>query len=215
MKKDKKLIVIVGVLFVFIIMLVALLIYATSVYNKNANTAGDTSISTNSNMNQTANSTLEDSQQSAGETSSVEEKVDLQLYFYDAEDYEKPKEVIIVAVDKKLYQDNITEAINKVFELTALKISKAVVTGNLITVDLPKEIALKFNNGSAGGITYTNILAMTLLNLPDIEEMEVTVDGVKGIAADHFSFNGKFVKDENGSKYKFIEADVLSHEMEF
>jgi hypothetical protein len=213
MKKDKKLIVIVGVLFVFIIVLVALLIYATSPYIKNA--AGDTSISTNSNLNQTADSTLEDSLQSAGETSSVEEKVDLQLYFYDADDYDKPKEVIIVAVDKKLYQDNITEAINKMFELTALKINKAVVTGNLITVDLPREVALKFNRGSAGGITYTNILAMTLLNLPGIEEMEVTVDGIKGVVADHFSFNGKFVKDENGSKYKFNESDMPSHEMEF
>ncbi len=213
MNKDKKLIVIVGVLFVFIIVLIALLIYATSPYFNNV--AGDTSISTNSNLNQTADSTLEDSQQSAGETSSIEEKVDLQLYFYDADDYEKPKEVITVAVDKKLYQDNITEAINKVLELTPLKINKAVVNGNLITVDLPKEVALKFNSGSAGGITYTNILAMTLLNLTGIEELEVTVDGVKGIEADHFNFNGKFVKDEKGSKYKFNESDTLSHEMEF
>lgn len=215
MNKDKKLIVIVGVLFAFIIILVALLIYATNLYNKNDDAAGDTSISTNSNLNQTADSTLEDSQQSAGETSSVEEKVDLQLYFYDADDYEKPKEVIIVAVDKKLYQDNISEAINKVFELTPLKVNNAVVNGNLITVDLSKEVALKFNSGSAGGITYTNILAMTLLNLPGIEELEVTVDGVKGIEGDHFNFNGKFVKDENGSKYKFNESDMLSHELEF
>ncbi|QNU67750.1 GerMN domain-containing protein [Ruminiclostridium herbifermentans] len=215
MNKDKKLIVIVGVLFVFIIILVALLIYATNLYNKDDTTAVNTTISTNSNLNQTSDSTLVESQQSASETSSVDEKVDLQLYFYDADDYKKPKEIIIVSVDKKLYQDNITEAINKVFELTPLKINKAEVDGNLITVDLPKEVALMFNSGSAGGITYTNTLAMTLLNLPGIEELEVTVDGVKGVEADHFDFNGKFVKDESEFGFKFNKSDMLSKELEF
>lgn len=211
MSKDKKLATIVGMLFVFIIIMVVLLMYTITVYKDN-NTTVDTSDSTNYSMNQPIDSTLDASKQSASTTS---ETIDLKLYYYDADDYDKPKEVNEVTVDKKLYQEDITEAINKVLASTPLKINKAVVNGNLITVDLSKDTALKFNSGSAGGITYTNILAMTILNLPDIEEMEVTVDGVNGIQADHFNFNGKFVKDENGQKYKFLESDKLSTELDF
>jgi hypothetical protein len=215
MNKDKKLKIIVGVLFIFIIILVALLIYAATVYNKNGNTAVDTSISASSNVNQTADSTVGDSQQETSKPSEVQETIDLKLYNYDADDYENPKEVSTVAIDKKLYSEDITSAINKLLASTPLKLNKAVVNGKLITVDLPKDVALKFNSGSAGGITNTNILAMTILNLPDIEEMEVIVDGITGIEADHFSFNGKFIKDEGGKKYKFLESDKPSNDLDF
>lgn len=212
MNKNKKLIVIVSVLFLFIVILVALLIYAINVYKDNTNNdiAANTSISTNSNANQTASSTQEASQQST-----MQDNIDLKLYFYDADDYDNPKEIKTIPVDKKLYQDNITAAINELLKSTNLKINNAVVSGNMITVDLPKDVALKFNSGSAGGITYTNILAMTILNLPGIEEMEVTVDGVKGVEADHFNFNGKFVKSENGQKYKLEESKTPSNVMDF
>lgn len=214
MKNNNKLRVLVGVLFSFIVILVVLLVYAKTIYTQNNNTAVDTSISTDTTANQ-ADSTLDASQKGTSKPSEVQETIDLKLYFYDADDYKNPKEVSTVTVDKKLYQDDITAAINKVLVSTSLKINKAVVNGNLITVDLPKDVALKFNGGSAGGITYTNILAMTILSLPDIEEMEVTVDGVAGIEADHFSFNGKFLKDEEGKKYKFIESDKLSNDLDF
>ncbi|PYG90298.1 sporulation and spore germination protein [Ruminiclostridium sufflavum DSM 19573] len=206
MNKVNKLKVIVGVLFGFMVILVVLLVYAKTIYTKNI----DTSAATNSAADQSPGSA---SQQ--GGNSDSEGTVDLKLYFYDADDYDNPKEVTTVKVAKKLYQEDITGAINEVLAATPLKINKAVLNGKLITVDLSKEIALKFNSGSAGGITYTNILAMTVLNLPDIEEMEVTVDGTAGIEADHFSFNGKFIKDDQGKKYKFIESDKLSKELDF
>ncbi len=214
MSKDKKLAIIVGALFVFVIILVAFLVYAINI-NKNGNTAVDTSDSTNYSINQTVDSTVGASEQSTNKPGEVQDTMDLKLYYYDADDYENPKEVSTVVVDKKLYSEDITSAINKVLASTTLKINKAVVNGKLITVDLPKEVALKFNSGSAGGITNTNILAMTILNLPDIEELEVTVDGVTGVEADHFSFNGKFMKEESGKKYKFLRSDKQSNLLEF
>lgn len=214
MDNSKKLKVLVGVLFCFIIILVGLLVYAKTVYDNKDNET-DATLSTNSSVSQASSSTLDASKQSASGASDIKETIDLKLYFFDADDYENAKEIRTVTVDKKLYQDDISAAINKVLEQTGLKINKAVVSGDLITVDLPKEVALKFNSGSAGGITNTNILAMTILNLPNVAKMEVTVDGVAGVLADHFDFNGTFTKSEDGKKYIFTASNKESKELEF
>ena len=213
MTNNNKLKVLIVVLFFFIIILVALLIYAKTVYTKE--NPADNNISTNSSVGQTDSSTTAASQQSVIASSEAEETIDLKLYFFDAEDYDNAKEVRTVAVDKKLYQENITAAINQVLSSTNIKINKAVINGNSIAVDLPKEVALKFNNGSASGITYTNILAMTVLNLPNIEKLEVTVDGVANVVADHFSFNGTFSRAEDGKKYTFTDSGKASKYLDY
>ena len=210
MNNNKKLKLLIGILFCFIIILVALLIYAKTVYNKSDSAAADTTISAS---NQTGKSSEEEISQTS--PSNVKETIDLKLYFYDAEDYDNVKEIRTVKIDKTLYETDITTAINQVLSGTNLKINKAVINGNSITVDLSKEVALKFNSGSAGGITYTNILAMTILNLPNLEKLEVTVDGVAGVEADHFTFNGVFNKGENGKKYNFVASDKESKPLDF
>ncbi len=202
MTNNQKLKVLAAILFVLIIVLIGMLIYATTIYNKN-----DDKPASNTSAVSTAASSTTDVQAGQSSTSEAKETVDLKLYKYDAEDYDKPKEIVTVTVDKKLYQDDITAAINKLLETTGLRINKAVVSGELITVDLPKEIAAKFNMGSAGGITNTNILAATLVNLPNINKLEVTVDGVAGVEGDHFSFNGTFSKAEGDKPYKFTPSD--------
>jgi hypothetical protein len=204
MTNTKKLVVLMAVLFCFIIVLVGLLIYAKTTYNKNGNQV-DTTTST----------TTDVSQQSVSNSSEVQETIDLKLYFFDADDYDNAKEIRTVTVDKKLYQDDITAAINKVLESTNLSINKASISGNSITVDLPKEVALKFNSGTAGGITYTNILSMTILNLPNIKKMEVTVDGVAGVYADHFDFNGVFTKTKDGKISTFTESKNEGKELTY
>lgn len=208
MTNNNKLKVLIAVLFFFIIVLVALLIYTKTIY-KNGDIA-DTTASTSAASSQTLSTQV--SQQSSSE---VQGNIDLKLYLYDADDYDNAKEIRTVKVDKKLYQDNITAAINKVLELTNISINKAIINGESITVDLPKEVALKFNSGSAGGITNTNILAMTILNLPNIEKLEVTVDGVTGVVADHFNFNGTFTRTEDGKKYTFTQSDKEGKEIVF
>ncbi len=208
MTNKNKLKVLVGILLIFIVILVALLIYATTVYKNNDKPVSPTNIS------QSAASTASASQ-SASEQSEVPESIELKLYFFDADDYDNVKEIRTVTVDKKLFQEDKTSAINKVLESTNLRINNAIINGKAITVDLPKEVALSFNNGSAGGITNTNILAMTILNIPDIEKMEVTVDGVAGVVADHFNFNGTFSKTEDGKKYIFTESDKESKYLDF
>lgn len=141
--------------------------------------------------------------------------MELKLYYYDADDYDKPKEIQGITVDKKLYETDITSAINKVFSSTDIKINKAVLDGKNITIDLPKETVKKFNSGSAGGIIHTSILAMTVLNLPGVEQMQVTMDGEAGIESDHFSFNGTFIKPEEGKKYTFKPSDNPGKALEF
>ncbi|HEY5583355.1 MAG TPA: GerMN domain-containing protein [Ruminiclostridium sp.] len=208
MTNNRKMKVLASVMLCFIIVLVTMLIYAKSIYDKNENPADSTIIPENSSASQSVESTATDtSTQSASSSSEVTETIDLKLYYFDADDYDNVKEIRTVTIDKKLYQDDITAAINKVLSSTGLNINKAVIKGNSVTIDLPREVALKFNMGSSGGVTYTNILAMTILNLPNIEKMEVTVDGVAGILADHFSFNGTFTKSEDGKKYTFTESD--------
>ena len=209
MTNKGKLKVLVAVFFCFIIILVALLIYAKTVYVNNDNSA-NTTVSTSSDTSGSASDASQkgaaSSQTGSAEATVGNETIDLKLYYYDADDYDNPKEIRTVAVEKKLFKEDIATAINKVLSSTKLKINKSTVNGKTITVDLPKEIALKFNSGSAAGIINTNILAMTVLNLPDIEKMQVTVDGAADVVSDHFSFNGIFSKADDGKKYTFTDS---------
>lgn len=207
MTKSGKLLIIVGVMFFFIIVLVALLIYANTMISTNNKAAADTTVSSNTSISEPVDSTLKSSEQSPSSSSPIKDTVDLNLYFFDADNYDSPKEIRTVSVDNKLYQDDITAAINQVLLSTNLKINKATLNGNSITVDLSKEMQLNFNGGSASGITYTNILAATITNLPNIDKLEVTVDGKSGVEADHFNFNGTFSRAENSKKYTFTESN--------
>jgi hypothetical protein len=205
MNSTKKLKIITAVFFCFIIVLVLLLIY---VVNKSgeASNASDTGSAAKTTVSQTSGTSQANPSQTANQTSK-KETIGLKLYFYDADDYDKPKEIRNIEVDKKLYQDDITSAINTVLSSTGIKISKAVFNGKNMTIDLTKDTVKKFNAGSAAGITYTNILAMTVLNIPGVEQMQVTVEGQTGIESDHFSFNGTFNKSEDGTKFVFNPSD--------
>ncbi len=191
------------ILFVFIIILVGVLLYTTKVYNQDkdqpaVNTSAEVT-SGDAASTSTASSSEQTGTDSAGQ---IGQTIDLKLYNYDADDYDNPKEIVNVTVDKKLYQDDITAAINKVLETTGLSLKNAELKDGLATVDLSREVAARFNAGSAGGITYTNILVMTILNMPDISKLKVTVEGVTNTESDHFSFNGIFVKSADGNKYE-------------
>lgn len=199
MNTSKKLKTILGVLFCFMVILVVLLVYVV----------GQSKEPTES------SSTASDSSASASQTTPVTEKMELKLYYYDADNYDKPKEIRNITIDKKLYDNDLTAAINNVLSSTDIKINKAVLDGKNITIDLPKETVKKFNSGSAGGINHTNILAMTVLNLPGVEQMQVTMDGEAGIESDHFSFNGTFIKPEEGKKYTFNPSDKPGKTLEF
>lgn len=215
MTNHQKLKVLVVVLFCLIIVLAGMLFYAKNIYvGEDKEASGFTSQATAAATASSQASASGSSQDSSPATSEgVDETIDLKLYVYDAEDYDKPKEVQNVSIDKKLYTEDLSAAINQLLSSTGLKINKAVVSGNRIMVDLPRETALDFNKGSAGGITNTNILAMTMVNLPSIEKLQITVDGVEGVVADHFNFNGIFSKSEDGSKYLFAESDKEGKEL--
>ncbi|ACL76789.1 GerMN domain-containing protein [Ruminiclostridium cellulolyticum] len=214
MNNSKKLKTIVAVLFCFIVILVALLVYAVG-RSKEPSESSSTPSNSSMTASQTTESQKTASQTTAAKTTSVNETLELKLYYYDADDYEKPKEIRNITLDKKLYETDMTSAINNVLSSTDIKINKAVLDGKKITIDLPKETVKKFNSGSAGGITHTNILAMTVLNLPGVEQMQVTVDGEAGIESDHFSFNGTFIKPEEGKKYTFSPSDNPGKTLEF
>ena len=206
MNNNQKLKLLAAILFTFILALAGILIYATNFYQKNEKPASSTSAVSSGSSDSAAVST----EIQAGESTTAMEKetITLKLYNYDAMDYDKPKEIVNVEVDKKLYENNLTAAINKVLETTDLSINKAVLDGENITVDLTKEVAAKFNMGSAGGITNTNILAMTVLNLPKVNKLQVTVEGVPNVEGDHFNFKGTFKKSADGTKYELTASGL-------
>ncbi len=123
-----------------------------------------------------------------------EEKININLYLYGADDYENPYEIKAISVSKKLYENNMTEALNLVFEETEISFKSVELDKetNCLTVDLTQEVVKKFNSGSSNGITLTNELINTILNLPDIKSAVITVDGEKDSYADHYSFEGVF-----------------------
>lgn len=204
MTNNQKLKVLLGVFFVLIVVLIGMLIYAINIYNDKTDNSISSSASTAAVQSNVSSSTPSSAVTSTSST--TEESLELKLYLFDAMDYESPKEIRSITASKKLFEENPTAVINQLFETTGLNINKAVINGNQITVDLPKDIAAKFNMGSAGGITLTNTLAMTLVNLPGIEKLDVTVDGVTGVIGDHFSFNGVFAKGQEGKKYTFTDS---------
>lgn len=206
MTNNQKLKGLVAILFILIVVLVGLLIYATTVYKPGV-PAADTAASTAS--------VSSGAEQTPGGNTGAEENMELELYKYSGEDYDNPKEIVKVTVSRKLYDEDLTAAINKVLEASGLSISKAVLDGDFITVDLKKEVAAKFNIGSAGGITNTNILAMTVLNLPKVEKLEITVEGQHNVEGDHFSFNGIFTKSADGKKYQFAMGDTQGKLIDF
>jgi len=136
---------------------------------------------------------------STSQSAETEEKIELTLYVYGPDDYEKPVEKKVISVNKELYENNMAEALNDVFEETEIRVSSATVDKETkcITVDISEEVALRFNAGSCAGTILTNELIDTLLNLPDIQSAVITVDGQKDYYADHFSFEGVFTKEEN------------------
>ncbi len=203
MNNSKILKAILAVLFCFIVILVILLVYAIGQSKEPAVSSSTSSDSTNA------------SQTTVSQTTPANETIELKFYYYDADDYDKPKEIRNITIDKKLYDNDLTSAINNVLSSTDIKINKAVLDGKNITIDLPKETVKKFNSGSAGGITHTNILAMTVLNLPGVEQMQVTMDGEAGIESDHFSFNGTFIRPEEGKKYTFNPSNNPGKTLEF
>lgn len=209
MNTSKKLKTILGVLFCFMVILVVLLVYVVG-QSKEPTASSSTASDSSTSASQTTAS-----QTTASQTTPVTEKMELKLYYYDADNYDKPKEIRNITIDKELYDNDLTAAINKVLSSTDIKINKAVLDGKNITIDLPKETVKKFNSGSAGGINHTNILAMTVLNLPGVEQMQVTMDGEAGIESDHFSFNGTFIKPEEGKKYNFNPSDKPGKTLEF
>ncbi len=214
MNNAKKLKAIVAILFCFIIILVILLVYAIG-QSKETSVSPSTASDSSTTASQTIISPTTATQTTVSQTTPVNETMQLKLYYYDADDYDKPKEIRDITIDKKMFDNDLTSAINSVFSATDIKINKAVLEGKSITIDLPKETVKKFNSGSAGGITHTNILAMTVLNLPGVEQMQVTMDGEVGIESDHFSFNGTFIKPEEGKKYTFNPSDNPGKTLEF
>ncbi|BCN29737.1 GerMN domain-containing protein [Anaeromicropila herbilytica] len=121
------------------------------------------------------------------------------LYLYGPDDYDNPIELKEISISKELYKNHLTKALNKVFKKTKIKISSSKINKKTkcITVDLTQKIADQFNAGSCSGIILTNELIDTLLHLPNIKSVIITVDGKKDCYGDHYSFEGTFHDDDN------------------
>lgn len=132
----------------------------------------------------------------------------LDLYLFDANDYENPKEIRHISVEKSVFDTDLTKAINTVLEPAGLQISKALLekASKAITIDISSDTAKSFNAGSAAGRTFTNILAGTVLHIPGVELMTVTVDGKPSVYEDHYSFSGVFKRSDTKPFYIFEES---------
>ena len=72
---------------------------------------------------------------------------------------------------------------------TGIKIDGLWYEGDKLCVDLNKERTWQtFDNGSTGGMIYRQKLLFTLSSFPNIEQIEVLVGGLKGVAGSHFNF---------------------------
>ena len=185
--------------FIILIVLTLLIGCKTKVVDTNGSTPQATTMITPMPETPLPSSTLPASTSMPSNSPSMdtEEKIDITLYLYGPDDYEKPVEKKVISINKKLYESNLAEALNEVFNETEIRVSSASVDNKTkcITVDMKEEVAMKFNAGSCAGIILTNELLDTLLNLPDVQSAIITVDGQKDYYADHFSFEGVFTKE--------------------
>lgn len=136
-------------------------------------------------------------------TSAANENLSLTLYIYDANNYDSPKDKKTFTFSKEDYEKRPTETLNTMFADTGIKLSKVSIskTDKKLVADLTEDTADNFDKGSAIGITLTNQLIMTLLHLPDVEKVQVTVNNTKNLMGNHFNFNGVFTLSNDG-KYK-------------
>lgn len=136
-------------------------------------------------------------------TSAANENLSLKLYIYDANNYDSPKDKKNFIFSKEDYEKRPTDTLNTMFADTGIKLNKVSIskTDKKLVADLTEDTADKFDKGSSIGITLTNELIMTLLHLPDIEKVEVTVNNTRNLMGNHFNFNGVFTLSNDG-KYK-------------
>lgn len=136
----------------------------------------------------------------------VMESGNIVIMFYDfgADDYENPVNLKEFSISINKYKNNKAEVLNDIFSQIGITINNITSkeNGKYIVVDITKDTVNNFERGSTAGIILTNEFIMTLLNLPDVEKVEVTVDGKSGSEGNHYSFNGIFVKDKD--YYKLI-----------
>jgi hypothetical protein len=75
---------------------------------------------------------------------------------------------------------------------TGIRINNLWYEGKKLCVDLNVFEGAKFNMGSSGSAIRFHDLMYTLSSFPYVERIEVLVDGQRGVAADHFSFERIF-----------------------
>ncbi|WP_105615001.1 DUF4309 domain-containing protein [Vallitalea okinawensis] len=142
------------------------------------------------------------------ESGGVNTDVVLSFYEFGADDYDNPEDIKVITISEEEYNNNLVKVLNLIFSESGISLNNLTINEDekLVIADLTEAASINFDNGSCGGITRTNVLVMTLLNLPGVEKLKVTVEGVENVYGNHFSFEGIFMLNENGG-YDLLHID--------
>lgn len=137
----------------------------------------------------------------------LEEKIDLVFYEFNADDYDHPSGERIFTVSKEQIQNEPAEVLNTMFSERGIEFNNVtyIPDQKRMVVDITEESLLKFEGGSTIGIILMNELATTVLNFPETDQLEVTVEGRRKESGNHFNFSGIYVMKDG--KYELVEMD--------
>ena len=127
--------------------------------------------------------------------SSAVSTVSVTFYWYDELPFDYDDFNLMSSAEVELPADHLNaEFIRLIKEYSGISIDGIWYEGKRLCADLAEEEARSFNMGSATGITRSNVLIATLSTMPDVEEIEILINGQRGCFADHYNFDRIFEK---------------------
>lgn len=127
---------------------------------------------------------------------STSSQLNVRLYKYDVGVNDKPAETELFLYDKNKFETDTLNFINEIFNEDGLSFKSVSIDKKekCITADISQEVADLLNGGKDVAAALTSEIVVTLLNMPGIEKVAITIEGKKDCSGPNYNFKGTFVK---------------------
>lgn len=130
--------------------------------------------------------------------SATTEKTVTVAFFVEDENATKVVQESTMELSESNFEKDFLKALETKYEIKAKSFS---IKGERAVLDLDKSMAQKLNQGSTGSWMMVSKIYKTIFSIGNIKEIQVLVDGVEDVEADHYSFEGVMTPE------KFAEAE--------
>jgi hypothetical protein len=149
-----------------------------------------------SGCNKSGSDNMLGSDKSQVEAMATSSQLNVRLYKYDVGVNDKPAETELFLFDHKKFESDTLNFLNEIFGEDGLSFSSATVDmkEKCITADISQEVASLLDGGEDVAAALTSEIVVTLLNMPGIEKVVLTIDGKRDCSGPNYNFKGTFIK---------------------